>query len=117
MISPKGVVVTTVNLVSQVLCILLGMELSQADAELVGWLVAKHLLIITNRAKEHLRPEVVAAFADQVGNVTYLNYLYVLTVADMNATNPAAGIAGALRRCANSIPKRGEFCVPTLMPQ
>lgn len=30
----------------------------------------------------------VADFAEQVGNVTYLNHLYVLTVADMTATNP-----------------------------
>ncbi len=63
--------------------------LSQADAELVGWLVAKHLLMsLTAQKKDISDPEVVAAFADQVGNVTYLNYLYVLTVADMNATNP-----------------------------
>ena len=63
--------------------------LSQADAALVGWLVSQHLLMsMTAQKKDISDPEVVAAFADKVGNVTYLNYLYVLTVADMNATNP-----------------------------
>ena len=63
--------------------------LSQADAELVGWLVSQHLLMsMTAQKKDISDPEVVAEFADKVGNVTYLNYLYVLTVADMNATNP-----------------------------
>lgn len=63
--------------------------LSQADAALVGWLVSQHLLMsLTAQKKDISDPEVVAEFADKVGNVTYLNYLYVLTVADMNATNP-----------------------------
>lgn len=30
----------------------------------------------------------MTVFADLIGNVTHLNHLYVLTVADMNATNP-----------------------------
>lgn len=68
-------------------CLAHGM--SQADAELVGWLVAQHLLMsLTAQKKDISDPEVVAEFAEKVGNVTYLNHLYVLTVADMNATNP-----------------------------
>ena len=63
--------------------------LSQADADLVGWLVKKHLLMsLTAQKKDISDPAVVADFAEQVGNVTYLNHLYALTVADMNATNP-----------------------------
>ena len=63
--------------------------LSQADANLVGWLVEQHLLMsLTAQKKDISDPEVVSAFAENVGNVTYLNHLYVLTVADMNATNP-----------------------------
>lgn len=63
--------------------------LSQADADLVGWLVRQHLLMsLTAQKKDISDPAVVADFAEQVGNVTYLNHLYVLTVADMNATNP-----------------------------
>lgn len=63
--------------------------LSQADADLVGWLVSQHLLMsMTAQKKDTSDPEVIADFAEKVGNVTYLNHLYALTVADMNATNP-----------------------------
>ncbi|MFW2176765.1 MULTISPECIES: [protein-PII] uridylyltransferase [unclassified Moraxella] len=63
--------------------------LSPADANLVGWLVANHLTMsLTAQKKDISDPAVVADFAEKVGNVTHLNHLYVLTVADMNATNP-----------------------------
>ncbi len=63
--------------------------MSVADAELVGWLTRYHLLMsMTAQKKDISDPEVVAVFAELVGNVTHLNHLYVLTVADMNATNP-----------------------------
>lgn len=63
--------------------------LTQADAHLVGWLTRQHLLMsLTAQKKDISDPEVIADFAEKVGNVTYLNHLYVLTVADMNATNP-----------------------------
>lgn len=63
--------------------------LSDADAKLVGWLVHQHLLMSnTAQKKDILDPQVVTDFAHAVGNVTHLNHLYVLTVADMTATNP-----------------------------
>lgn len=63
---------------------------SAEDAKLVGWLVRQHLIMsMTAQKKDISDPEVIAEFADQVHNVTYLNHLYVLTVADMNATNPS----------------------------
>ena len=63
--------------------------MSVADAELVGWLTRYHLLMsMTAQKKDISDPEVVTVFANLVGNVTHLNHLYVLTVADMNATNP-----------------------------
>ena len=63
--------------------------MSQADAQLVGWLTRHHLLMSTTAQKKDISdPEVVTAFANLMGNVTHLNHLYVLTVADMNATNP-----------------------------
>lgn len=63
--------------------------MSQADAQLVGWLTRYHLLMSTTAQKKDISdPEVVTAFANLMGNVTHLNHLYVLTVADMNATNP-----------------------------
>ena len=68
-------------------CLAHGM--SEADANLVGWLTRYHLLMsMTAQKKDISDPEVVTLFADLVGNVTHLNHLYVLTVADMNATNP-----------------------------
>ncbi len=68
-------------------CLAHGM--STADANLVGWLTRYHLLMsMTAQKKDISDPEVVTLFADLVGNVTHLNHLYVLTVADMNATNP-----------------------------
>ncbi|WP_201588049.1 [protein-PII] uridylyltransferase [Psychrobacter jeotgali] len=68
-------------------CLTHGM--SKADAHLVGWLTRYHLLMsMTAQKKDIADPEVVTHFANLVGNVTHLNHLYVLTVADMNATNP-----------------------------
>ncbi|WP_201558530.1 [protein-PII] uridylyltransferase [Psychrobacter sp. 72-O-c] len=68
-------------------CLAHGM--SKADARLVGWLTRYHLLMsMTAQKKDISDPEVVTVFADLIGNVTHLNHLYVLTVADMNATNP-----------------------------
>ncbi len=68
-------------------CLTHGM--SKADAHLVGWLTRYHLLMsMTAQKKDISDPEVVTHFANLVGNVTHLNHLYVLTVADMNATNP-----------------------------
>lgn len=62
--------------------------LSDADAKLVGWLTRHHLLMsITAQKQDISDPDVVANFASIVGNMTHLNHLYVLTVADMNATN------------------------------
>ena len=68
-------------------CLTHGM--SNADAQLVGWLTRHHLLMSTTAQKKDIAdPEVVTIFANLMGNVTHLNHLYVLTVADMNATNP-----------------------------
>ncbi|MGO3119324.1 MAG: [protein-PII] uridylyltransferase [Moraxellaceae bacterium] len=68
-------------------CLTHGMSL--ADANLVGWLTRYHLLMsMTAQKKDISDPEIVTIFSDLVGNVTHLNHLYVLTVADMNATNP-----------------------------
>ncbi len=63
--------------------------LSQYDARLVSWLVKHHLLMsLTAQRKDINDPADINAFADEVGNLTRLNYLYLLTVADIRATNP-----------------------------
>ena len=63
--------------------------LSPYDARLVAWLVRHHLVFSITAQKKDIRdPEVINAFARQVGDQTHLDYLYVLTVADVRGTNP-----------------------------
>lgn len=63
--------------------------LSDNDTRLVGWLVRNHLLISTTAQGQDISdPEVVKAFAQRVQDTVHLDYLYLLTVADIRATNP-----------------------------
>jgi len=59
------------------------------DARLVAWLVRHHLrLSVTSQKQDIADPQVVNAFAREVGDQVRLDYLYVLTVADVRGTNP-----------------------------
>ncbi|HEY2808294.1 MAG TPA: [protein-PII] uridylyltransferase [Steroidobacteraceae bacterium] len=63
--------------------------LSPYDARLVAWLVRNHLqLSITAQKQDITDPQVINAFARRVGDETHLDYLYVLTCADVRGTNP-----------------------------
>ncbi len=63
--------------------------LSRYDARLVAWLVRHHLaLSVTAQKQDIADPQVVNAFAREVGDQVRLDYLYVLTVADVRGTNP-----------------------------
>jgi [protein-PII] uridylyltransferase len=63
--------------------------LSRYDTRLVCWLVRHHLLMSATAQREDISDGgVVAHFARTVSDRTHLNYLYVLTVADMRGTNP-----------------------------
>ena len=63
--------------------------LSRYDARLVAWLVRHHLkLSVTAQKQDISDPQVVNAFAQEVGDQARLDYLYVLTVADVRGTNP-----------------------------
>lgn len=63
--------------------------LSHFDARLVGWLVRNHLIMsMTAQRKDISDPEVIAEFAGIAGDQMHLDYLYLLTVADIRATNP-----------------------------
>lgn len=63
--------------------------LSDYDARLVSWLVEKHLLMsITAQRKDTSDPDVIRDFAQIVKNPVHLDYLYLLTLADIRATDP-----------------------------
>lgn len=63
--------------------------LSAFDARKVAWLVRNHLLMsVTAQRKDISDPAVVNSFARAAGNINRLTYLYLLTVADIRATNP-----------------------------
>ncbi len=68
-------------------CLLHG--LSQEDADLVSWLVRNHLVMsITAQRKDISDPEVIAEFTEKVDTLEKLDYLYLLTMCDIRATNP-----------------------------
>lgn len=63
--------------------------MSQYDARTVAWLVRHHLaLSMTAQKKDISDPEVINEFAALVRDHTHLDYLYVLTIADVRGTNP-----------------------------
>ncbi|MDD2759271.1 MAG: [protein-PII] uridylyltransferase [Methylomonas sp.] len=65
-------------------------QLSGHDGKIITWLVRNHLLMsMTAQRKDISDPDVIHHFALQVGSIEYLNYLYLLTVADIRATNPS----------------------------
>lgn len=63
--------------------------LSDYDARLVAWLVRQHLIMSSTAQRQDISdPDVIAAFAKQIGDSLHLDYLYLLTVADIRGTNP-----------------------------
>src|SRR5687768_12068645 len=63
--------------------------LSPYDARLVAWLVRNHLVLsVTAQKKDISDPKVIHELAQLVGDQNHLDYLYVLTVADVRGTNP-----------------------------
>ena len=64
-------------------------NLSTFDANLVAWLVRNHLVMsITAQRQDIDDPYIIKEFAKNIGNLTRLNYLYLLTIADLRGTNP-----------------------------
>lgn len=63
--------------------------LSREDTELVAWLVREHLaLSFTAQRRDIEDADVIREFAARVGDRRHLDALYLLTVADIRATNP-----------------------------
>ncbi len=64
-------------------------NLSRWDTRLVTWLVEHHLLFSTTAQRiDSSDPQAIHAFAEQIGDPVRLDYLYLLTVADIRATSP-----------------------------
>ncbi len=65
------------------------LSLDTADVDLIEWLVRQHLLMSrTAQRKDLSDPATIQEFAGIVGNTRYLDYLYLLTAADIAATSP-----------------------------
>jgi len=63
--------------------------LRQYDAKLVAWLVTNHLIMSTTAQRKDISdPEVIMAFTQHIDNQLQLDHLFLLTVADIRATNP-----------------------------
>ena len=63
--------------------------LQSQEIKLLQWLVENHLLMSTVSQREDISdPDVIYKFAKHCGDLMHLELLYVLTVADVNATNP-----------------------------
>lgn len=63
--------------------------LPEQDCELVSWLVKKHLLMsMVAQRKDISDPEIIYNFAKEMGDQKHLDYLYLLTLCDIRATNP-----------------------------
>lgn len=63
--------------------------LPSADVELLVWLVRNHLLMsVTAQRQDISDPEVVTRFAELVADREHLDYLYLLTCADIAGTSP-----------------------------
>ena len=63
--------------------------LQTQEISLLQWLIENHLLMSTISQREDTSdPDVIYKFAKHVGDQRHLDHLWVLTVADINATNP-----------------------------
>ena len=63
--------------------------LSRRDTNLVVWLVQNHLTMsAVSQRRDISDPDVILQFAQHVGDQDRLDYLFALTVADINGTNP-----------------------------
>jgi len=63
-------------------------QLNSQEAQLISWLVDKHLMFSHTAQKDDIDDhDVIINFAQRIGSIERLNYLYVLTVVDIRGTN------------------------------
>ncbi len=63
--------------------------LPEADTDLVAWLVREHLAMsLTGQKQDIADPDVITRFAERVADRERLDYLYLLTCADIAGTSP-----------------------------
>ena len=63
--------------------------LTEEDSKLVVWTIRHHLeMSMTAQRKDTSDPDVIYEFARFTGSQRYLDFLYLLTVADIRGTNP-----------------------------
>lgn len=98
--------------------------LDNDDTALIVWLVREHLVMSVTAQKQDLSdPKVIQSFARRVGTRERLKYLYLLTVADINATNPGlwngwrASLLQQLFSQTRQLLKRGVDNVPQINEQ
>jgi len=64
--------------------------LSHYDTNIIAWLVENHLIMSTTAQRKDISDNtVIQEFAHTVGTQERLDYLYLLTVADIRATSPS----------------------------
>lgn len=64
-------------------------HLGERDTQLASWLVENHLLMsMTAQRKDISDPDIIQSFARALPSHAHLDYLYILTVCDISATNP-----------------------------
>jgi [protein-PII] uridylyltransferase len=67
----------------------LQLPMSEEHSERVAWLVEQHLLMSqTAQRRDISDPETIHTFCEVVGNQARLDYLYLVTIADIAATSP-----------------------------
>jgi len=65
------------------------LPMTDEHCERVAWLVEQHLVMSqTAQRRDITDPETIRGFCDVVGNQTRLDYLYLVTIADIAATSP-----------------------------
>lgn len=63
--------------------------LNRDSTNMVTWLVRNHLVMsMTAQRKDISDPDIINEFARKVGDQRTLDYIYLMTVADISATNP-----------------------------